>query len=228
MEWPDVSNVAPADMQDVRTTWPPSLWFWTGHRDDEASWIHTYWTSVDKPHHLLLRDELVRRAPGSVLEVGCHCGPMFRLLHEALPTCELHGVDASAVAIAAGRDGLATEGVAADLRVGVVPEALEAYESGSLDWVYSCYALAYVEPDQIRAAVAHMARIARCGVMLFEPTSCELDRCLGIRREQAVMWVHPYLHVLTSIPNMVGCLATIIETKYDECANLNALIIVER
>ena len=128
-----------------------------------------YRDSWDRPHRRLLVDLVVRFEPvSSVLELGCHAGPNLRLLGKRFPDARITGTDVNLPAIEAARQSLAElSNVTAnhsDLR-----SELVSLDDNSVDCIVSCFALAYVDPEEIGDVLGHAWRAARKALILMEP-----------------------------------------------------------
>ena len=200
--------------QATATAW------WANHPVDPA-WMARYAESGGQPHRALVVAALKRLKPWTSLwEIGCHCGPMLGAVQAAFPEAMMGGCDVNAGAVEAARAWLpsvvhgAFPGVTADL-----PDQ-------SIDVVLSCYALAYLSPEQIGVALGEAARLARMAVVICEPMNFEGHTA---KREGCSFseWRHPYLHLLMSRPEAQGWTAAC-EDISNELNYLSGLIVLER
>jgi len=137
-------------------------WWAKSRGQTTANWIANYQKSLASRHRTVLVEVLTKLGAQTVLEVGCHCGPNLIRLAEALPTASLHGIDANADAVQAGRTWVADRNLASrvQLHVGRFPDATAAIASGTYDVVLTCYALAYIAPADLDAALYECGRLA--------------------------------------------------------------------
>lgn len=151
--------------------------FWAErHTTYGPSWFDRYWNDTAAPHRAAVIETIQsvhrRRPITSVIELGCHVGTNLRLLGEALPHLALSGVDINAEAIRHGEERFAAlEGAAAppSLVHGSLIEHLGTLRSGSIDVIFSCYALSYVAPADLPRTVRAMLRVARRALVIAEP-----------------------------------------------------------
>jgi len=205
--------------------------FWCLNRQGwNDAWIDGYWNGYHNPHRRLIVEVLQQFTPvASVLEVGCHCGPNLRLLAEHYPGVELHGVDLSDSAVTQGRASLAAVGVKAKLTCGFIPVALAQYADDQVEWVLSCFALAYVPPDRLAWTLREMWRIASRGLLIYEPQAFTSDA--AVRREDPglgpyIDYTHCYLGALLNDRGFHDAVVTVFERPAGE--RLNALMAVYR
>ena len=147
-----------------------------------ASWVQGYQRSIAAPHRTQLASIVLGFQPETALEVGCHCGPNLVRLTRASETLQAIGIDASEDAIQAGRRWIDAEGVSSrvQLNVGRFPSATAGVANGAFDVVMTCYALAYVAPADMDAALYEIGRLATKAVVLAEPMPGDgqrPDRC---------------------------------------------------
>jgi len=101
--------------------------------------------------------------PLRVVEVGC--GACNNLWFAAREGCAVAGVDASADAIAFGRERFAEEGLTGDLRVGDFTDL--PFEDASFDVAINRAALTQTGLSSARKAVDEVARVLRPGGMFY-------------------------------------------------------------
>lgn len=165
--------------------------FWSGHPGEQAWCDERYGAQPSRPRQWLL-DGLAMagqvRTVRTVLEVGCHCGPMLAML-------QAEGLEATGVDVNRSWVGLA-QGRGLDARLGAVPECLAAFPDASFDAVVSSYCLAYVSPADLPATLAECMRVAAVGLVLVEPSAGP-----GVTQARAtdgsyLEWRHEYLDAL--------------------------------
>lgn len=177
-----------------------AMW-WARPRGDQArNWIANYQQSLQTRHRLAISEIVGQLQPGSLLEVGCHCGPNLLRLALDHPGLSLAGVDASAEAIEAGQHWMQQRAVAdrVELKAGRFPEVTDTLPSGCVDVVLSCYTLAYVAPPDLDVALAEIGRLARRAVILAEPMHGPGRQTMGGYHE----WHHDYEHSRKWIPTL--------------------------
>jgi SAM-dependent methyltransferase len=172
-------------------------YFWANHPGGEA-WLRRYESSG--------RDELYQWAldglqslgtVSTVLELGCHCGPLLRRLESA--GYEAAGFDVNGEAVARAR----SQGLHA--AVGTVPDVLRRFDDGSVDAVVACYCLSYIAPPDLAHVLAECLRVARVGLVLVEPQSHGAVPEHELVDGPYVEWRHNYVEAVerarASLPN---------------------------
>ena len=171
-------------------------WWARSRGETSANWIANYQKSLTARHRDRIAAIIAALQPETLLEVGCHCGPNLVRLATECPTLAMIGIDANREAITAGRTWVASRGLAEriQLNVGRVPEQTQALPSGAFDVVLSCYALAYIAPQDLDAVLYDMGRLAAKAVILAEPmTEGDQSQWHGtIAGYQE--WAHNYRH----------------------------------
>ena len=178
---------------------PPTITqYWSGRAytfpEGTSAWISRYWDSWQAPYRQRLADALapfVGAGARSVLEIGCHCGPNLRLWRSRWPTLQCWGFDVSTEAIAAGQQFFAGD-PHADVWVEDLRRALTLPRA---DVVVSCYALAYVPPEELAETVGRLRDAARMAMILAEPMAFGGDaegRCADDPEE----YRHDYVRLL--------------------------------
>lgn len=146
-------------------------WWARSRGETSATWIANYQRSLKSRH----RDRIVEIVQGvraeTLLEVGCHCGPNLVRLASECPALEMIGLDANSEAIQAGRAWVAQAKLAdrIQLNVGRVPDQTWSLLDQAFDVVLSCYATAYVHPQDLDAVLYDLGRLAKKAVILAEP-----------------------------------------------------------
>jgi ubiquinone/menaquinone biosynthesis C-methylase UbiE len=139
---------------------------WANQRGDD--WVNSYRDSWDLPYRRILVEHVAPFEPSSVLELGCNAGPNLRLLAEQFPDARVSGIDVNPPAIREARRSLA-----ALPNVTVTEEDLRSelarLDDATVDCVVSCFALAYIDPDEIESVLGHACRVTRKGLILMEP-----------------------------------------------------------
>lgn len=136
---------------------------------EDAAWVMGYRDSWDRGYRHLFVDRVARFEPvSSVLELGCHSGPNIRLLATRFPDALITGIDVNLPAIEEARRSLAHFPNVTTRHTDLRPE-LARLEDNGIDCVVSCFALAYVDPDDIDEVLRQAWRVARKGLVLMEP-----------------------------------------------------------
>jgi hypothetical protein len=171
-------------------------WWARSRGETNTHWITNYQKSLRTRHRDVIVD-IVRDLPAvtSVLEVGSHCGPNLVRLAQEFPAIEqLSGVDVNADAITAGIRWV--HGLGLSERIGLspgrVPDATSALPDGCVDVVLSCYALAYIAPQDLDTVLYEMGRLARTAIVLAEPmtTKAIADERMAVSGYRE--WAHNY------------------------------------
>lgn len=148
--------------------------WWARPRGEHAShWIATYQKSLGSRH----RDVIVSAVQSvpdvsSVLEVGSHCGPNLIRIAQGCPSVEqLTGIDVNLEAVTAGTRWVTSLGLQDRITLveGRVPEKTSSLPDQCVDVVLSCYALAYIAPEDLDAVLYEMGRLAKRAIVLAEP-----------------------------------------------------------
>lgn len=191
--------------------------FWAQH-DGGASWCALYRGSdVDPSRAAVLAAVRQFENARSVLEVGCHCGPLLKQLAALPGIAHAVGYDVNAAALQAAKaDGLI-------VRHGAVPHVLDGLRDGAFDLVVSSYCLAYVAPADLVRTLAGCLRVARMGVVLAEPSAGPGVRAQAHEDGEYAEWRHEYMDALEEAAGarMVRLTRTRLETE----SNINALIV---
>jgi ubiquinone/menaquinone biosynthesis C-methylase UbiE len=204
--------------------------WWARPRGAQArEWMATYQGSLQARHRTVLVEIMRALAPTSVLEVGCHCGPNLIRLGEAFPALMASGVDANDEAVAEGQRWAKAKGIEArvELKAGRFPDVTSAVPSGSVDVVFSCYALAYVAPSDLLEALAEVGRLATTAIVLMEPqtdnATADEKRSMSGYNE----WAHNYRAALQWVSSVRGWATEIIPIT-PPVDRLNAALVARR
>ena len=138
--------------------------FWAERRSPGQ--YETYWAAVAQPHRVALVRAL-HTFPKftSLREVGCSVGTNLQLVRNSFPWVDLSGSDINVGAIAFGQDHLPD----AEFSVGSIMDDSSTWLPRSFDIIISCYALAYVSPDDISTFVDRACVAAKLGLVFAEP-----------------------------------------------------------
>jgi ubiquinone/menaquinone biosynthesis C-methylase UbiE len=205
--------------------------WWANPRGERnGTWIETYQKSLAHRH----RDLIVSIVGGlegvtSVLEVGSHCGPNLVRLARAYPQLEqLSGVDVNADAVAAGQRWVQGLGLSSriELATGRVPDVTDSLPDGCVDVVLSCYALAYIAPQDLDAVLYEMGRLAKRAIVLAEPMPGGPGRPSQLQSEYHE-WAHDYHGASKWIASWRGC-ATRVEPISPPVDRLNGVLVAVR
>jgi hypothetical protein len=202
--------------------------FWRADRGEQtAPWIAQYWSSTHAEHrqHLISRLTEVVPNAASIYEFGCHCAPNLYMLRTRMPWLSIAGCDVNEAAIAAGRELLTRSKIVdADLRCGTIPGATADAPDRTYDVVLSCYALSYVEPEQLSATIAELWRITNKLLVVFEPMAiAPIPPGVGARNEY-IEYRHDYLPAIRSL----GARRARLEQVWFPDNRINGLLMVYR
>jgi len=172
--------------------------FWAAPQ--RALFAERYWDKVDDRHRAVLMEAVASIGElGSALEVGCNAGPNLRLLHARSPQTILAGIDIHPDVLAFGEARAQAEGWRWRGVPGAMQEVLPTLKGESLDLVFSCYALAYLPPEDVGPVLYHMLRVARKAVVLAEPMVLGPLAREGLISTHMGECRHDYLRVLRAI-----------------------------
>jgi SAM-dependent methyltransferase len=162
--------------------------FWANH-PGRSVWCARYWMTADDAPRDWVIDGLRHLGPvKTVLEIGCHCGPLLKRLKESGYTAG--GVDINATAVEeARRLGL-------NASVGAVPDVLSRFADREIDAVVSSYCLAYIAPDDLAETLGECLRIARMGLVIAEPMARSGDESGLYEADPYVEWRHDYFEAV--------------------------------
>lgn len=200
--------------------------FWSTHKTD---W-EAYWAGRGLPHRSVLLQFCQSLKPfGSVLEIGSGAGTNLSLIHDEFPWATLEGVDMHPEAVAFAREHLPD----ATIVLGDAAEDLQSRESQSVDVVFSCYTLSYIEGAQAMGIVGDMLRVARKAVAIVEPHMLGASLCWRTIRSDphgpsCKEWFHDYFEmakVAIQMVNRAAQLALVKVTPQEDA--LNAMTTVE-
>lgn len=140
------------------------------------------WESWEAPHRIMVPLALKLLQPvTSVYELGCGSGPNLRLLKELMPELPIGGSEPSP-----GLAGWASE----HLGVHIDQTTLPGVPSDPWDVYLSCYALAYVDPEDVLTTLRGLDGRA---LVLMEPNGDGSLVSLGYGIPE---WHHDYLALL--------------------------------
>lgn len=204
--------------------------WWAQKRAASAEWIANYQKSLQSPQRVAIETIVRELAPETLFEVGAHCGPNLVRLAGALPGLHMHGIDASAEAVAAGRQWAASLGIAdrVALTCQRFPDGTYGTPTGFSDVVLSCYTLAYIAPADLDAALYEMGRLAARAVIIAEPMPIGTDRPGPVNRVDGYKeWAHDYQAALEWVGSLRNVRTRIVPIV-PSVDRLNAILVVER
>lgn len=195
-----------------------------------ANWIANYQRSLQARHRDVISGLVQGLDATTLLEVGCHCGPNLMRLAQDCPALRLIGVDINEEAVSAGRQWMATAGLSSrvQLNVGRFPAVTSGIADGTFDVVLSCYALAYVAPVDLEAALCEMGRLATRAVILAEPMGLTATPVTSSRSLSGYTeWAHRYYEAFKWVSVLQGVTIRIvpIDPPVDK---LNAVLVAQR
>lgn len=190
--------------------------YWaTRHETAGPGWAERYWQDTGAPH----RDALVAAVAElwpfrSLLEVGCNAGPNLRRFAARWPEVAYHGIDANADALETAR----RHGLGAALVHGALPAALTTLPV--VDVVVTCYALAYVAPEDLGRALTGLWAKTHRGLVLAEPMTVGESVVVGEGPE----WAHDYA---TEITRQGWSLSRFVRRPVPRADRLDSLLLLE-
>ena len=133
-------------------------------RERKADWEASYGQTINHPHRDLIIKKLKEIEFGSLLEIGCNCGPNLLRIQKEFPRVELGGVDINADSIAIAKRLLPAH----ELRLETRSADNIYFSDKSIDVLLTDATLIYIGPDKINKVMGEIARIARKNVILCE------------------------------------------------------------
>lgn len=148
----------------------PATRFWAERGPhDWAKVLPTYWAAGAQPHRQSLLAALKQMMPfGSVRELGCCAGTNLKLIRDTFPGVICQGLDVSQEAVIFAQDKFIRDGSVGVYCTDMLMDA-PFWEDAEADVVVSCYALAYVAPEDMSALMGHILRSAKVGCVFVEP-----------------------------------------------------------
>ena len=136
-------------------------------RDKMCDWNTEYFLNRGCENRRMVISALSRIRFGSLLEIGCNCGPNMMNIIEAYPRAEIVGIDINSGAIEMAR-GLLPQRVL-DLEVSTADDI--PFSDKSTDVVLSYNLLMYIGDDKINKVMTEIKRVVRNHIIFFEPHS---------------------------------------------------------
>ncbi len=181
---------------------------WQIQDRSRPDWIEHYQQSRNLPSRDAVLGVLETLEPfHSLLELGCHAGPMLDRVRERFPSVALFGVEANAKAAAA---------CPFQCRNMDLMEYLPTQPRNAADIILTHYTLAYISLRDLPGVLAQCVRIAGKAIVLAEPTGPE--RLVYDYPE----WRHDYPGLLRSL----GLKVT--EQIIDGPGHMNAITVATR
>ncbi len=205
--------------------------WWARKRDaGGAAWIANYQKSLKARHRDAIVEVVKSLAPETLFEVGSHCGPNLVRIAQEFPDILMHGIDASAEAVKAGREWVTSLGLEKRVQLSTqrFPDGTQATPTGFADVVLSCYTLAYIAPEDLDAALYEMGRLAARAVILAEPMAIDGSGQPPTRNLSGYSeWAHDYQRALGWIGSLRNVTTRIVPIR-PSVDRLNAILVVER
>lgn len=187
--------------------------WWTRHAVTAIT-LDRYLESETRPYRAHVLRAFEELGPWhSLFEIGCGVGSMLAVIQRAFPLALLVGCEINAAMAEHARDQWP------GVMMGPFPEATVDWPDRCVDVVLSCYALAYVAPADLKAALAEAGRLCRRGVVMCEPVAWNLEQAgqRGAGEESLfVEWRHPYLWAMNAIPGFSGWTAHCWNVEYQD------------
>lgn len=138
------------------------------NEDCSLDWIEGYWNSQTHSHRSPLLAAIEKYNPGSILEIGCNCGPNLYLLAKKFPHATIVGIDINQAAIEKGREFFQRENISnVTLQMGKA-DNLEIFSDEQFDVVFTDAVLIYIAPDKILDVLKGILRVTRKASILLE------------------------------------------------------------
>lgn len=164
-------------VDDVRKDW----------RNEGGSWIEEYVKSAEHPHRELILRAMRDLSPiDSVLEIGCNAGPNLHRIQSVFPNAKLAGIDVNADAIARARKWMPDSVFKVGSGVAI------PFNDQSFDVVLVDAVLMYSNPENFKATLKEINRVAKKGVILMEWNS-DRDEIKDYH------WARPYVKYMHEI-----------------------------
>ena len=164
------------------------------HEAYGPGWTENYWRTREDPSRVAVVEALTTLPPWTTLvEIGCNAGPQLHLIAKTFLGKQLYGIDVNPVALQAGRQNVSS----ATFTEASLWEWLPLQTGRAWDVLISHYTLAYVAPEDLSAILAQCLRVAKCGLVLAEPTALP-GAPLGLVWSYPE-WRHPYMETLESL-----------------------------
>lgn len=182
--------------------------------------LTAYLDTVDRPDRQAVLDALATIPDvTTVVELGCHCGPLLRRLVDAGYAAS--GVDANYAAVKVAQfNGLIAV-------VGTVPDVFARLD-GPVDVIVTSYCLAYLAPEELDRTLRASLQIARRGLVFAEPMvdgrTVELAEDRGY-----VEWHHDVMAALFAAHAAVGQDRAITATRLPLASNtgMNGIVVAQ-
>ena len=170
-------------------------WRHRGEAYQPGWWVDHYWADWQVEPRQFVANAMAQYGPfASVLEVGCHCGPNFRLWRQRWPTVELIGVDLNHEAIAFGRHKFADD----PLTVFVEADIFACRTLPAVDLVVGYAMLTTIEPQRIFPLMRSLWATARVGIVFCEAVDIG-GRLVGRTSGPTPSWRHDYAGLLAAL-----------------------------
>lgn len=184
------------------------------HENYGPGWCDLYWDSRGLVSRQAVLEQL-RLLPEwrTLVELGCHSGPMLGVIAPAFPRASLTGVEVNPVAAEAARKNVPTANIITE----GMCSWIEKQPDKSTDVLVTHYTLAYVSPVDLRAMLWHVMRVAKHCVLAEPMVLAERDAGLVHGFPE---WRHAYGTVLEALGH---------EYRVIPCppvGNLNAVLVV--
>lgn len=128
--------------------------------DYDENWLVHLRSSTDRLHEFASK---IRPEADRVLELGCGSGYCTQWIGKTYPKCELLAVDISPGMIEKAKRRLAGERLEPEFRCGDMLQELKRQSGGTLDLIFSAWAIGYSQPAAI---IAESSRALREGGIL--------------------------------------------------------------
>jgi hypothetical protein len=191
----------------------PATQFWRDRGPmDWARVLPTYWGATAQPHRASLIASL-RKQPRfeSLRELGCCAGTNIAMIRQVFPWAAVEGLEVSPEASLFAQDKFAADPAVRITCTDILYEA-EVWDPGEVDVTISCYALAYIAPEDLDDLLVAAVRASSKGLVIVEPMYGDIGR---IPVHYTAEWRHDYTQRLDRILAAAERPASLVAEKLD-------------
>jgi len=175
-------------------------WVWQKPQFKESkNYEEFFFENIKQPRREYLAGRIFELGPiRSAMEIGCNQGFNLYNLAKKQPELELFGLDINPRAVREGNMRFQSAGMdRVHLSEGACDD-LKAFESNSVDLIFSEAIIIYIGPDKIRKTLKECVRVARKAILLMEWNwSSGNQGSLSIYKTGH--WVHDYSRLLSEL-----------------------------
>lgn len=192
----------------------PATQFWRDRGPmDWARVLPTYWGATAQPHRAALIQSL-RKLPRfeTLRELGCCAGTNLAMIRQVFPWVAVEGLEVSPDAAVFAQNKLAADPAVRIVCSDMLHEA-EVWDPQEVDVTISCYALAYIAPDDLPALLTAVVNATKWGLILVEPAYGDFGR---MPVQYTCEWRHDYTRLLDAALRDSGRPAAMTVEKLDQ------------